>query len=225
MGDGDRKEWREDEKNEKWSGIGEEKEEEEDGGRNGAGNMGKKGGGEGLGGWALRDRLLLAWNHGYQKLIVSVDAICVIQFLLTPKSPAPTSLLSLILDCMSLLHRSWDIQVRHVYRKLNKVADCLAKMTVHQQDDFVLYTNIPSVVATFIPFDQSELPTPHCVGNMFDVNCTSCYPGTRFKEWDINQEPIQYSRVGRIFGAIQEESVLLMFDHFIRIKESPPIGK
>ena len=58
---------------------------------------------------------------------------------------------SLLADCRSLLGRFQQCKVQHVFREVNRVADALAKLGCHMQENFVIMDSSPSdVVSNFV---------------------------------------------------------------------------
>ena len=61
---------------------------------------------------------------------------------------------SLLADCRSLLGRFQQCKVQHVFREVNRVADALAKLGCHMQENFVIMDSSPSdVVSNFVYSD------------------------------------------------------------------------
>ena len=57
----------------------------------------------------------------------------------------------LLADCRSLLGRFQQCKMQHVFRETNRVADALAKLGCHMQENFAVMDSSPSdVVANFM---------------------------------------------------------------------------
>ncbi|CAN1767765.1 Putative ribonuclease H protein At1g65750 [Linum perenne] len=71
--------------------------------------------------------LQLAWERGYRKIQLQLDSQCVVQLLqgddLEDHAHAAT-----IITARELIRRNWEVQILHVYRDSNHVADYLANV-------------------------------------------------------------------------------------------------
>ncbi|CAN1836512.1 Putative ribonuclease H protein At1g65750, partial [Linum perenne] len=71
--------------------------------------------------------LQLAWEQGYRKIQLQLDSQCAVQLLqgddLEDHAHAAT-----IIMARELLRRNWEVQILHVYRESNHVADYLANV-------------------------------------------------------------------------------------------------
>ncbi|CAN1233376.1 Putative ribonuclease H protein At1g65750, partial [Linum perenne] len=71
--------------------------------------------------------LQLAWERGYRKIQLQLDSQCAVQLLqggdLEDHAHAAT-----IIMARELLRRDWEVQILHVYRESNHVADYLANI-------------------------------------------------------------------------------------------------
>ena len=94
--------------------------------------------------WVLRDSLNLAIQLGIRCLEVEFDAKVIVEMLQNTNS---TNIIvsPLLFDCKSLLARFTQVQVAHVYRKVNRCADILAKQDCCMRKDFVIFEVFPSV--------------------------------------------------------------------------------
>ena len=101
----------------------------------------------------LRDGLLLANQIGVQKLWIELDAKVVVE-LVQSNSTSNAFYSPLLADCRSLLGRFQHCKVQHVIREVNRVADTLAKLGYHIQENFVIMDNSSSnVVSNFVYSD------------------------------------------------------------------------
>ncbi|CAN1182797.1 Putative ribonuclease H protein At1g65750, partial [Linum perenne] len=71
--------------------------------------------------------LQLAWERGYHKIQLQLDSQCVVQLLqgddLEDHAHATT-----FITARELLRRNWEVQILHIYRESNHVADYLANV-------------------------------------------------------------------------------------------------
>ncbi|XP_031120955.1 uncharacterized protein LOC116024195 [Ipomoea triloba] len=102
------------------------------------------------------------WNHGYRKVIIESDAKRVVDWINASeyeKPPVvdwinaseyekpPTGMVANIInECRKWLRMNWQIQLNHVFREQNKVADALARMALKSKNDWM-----------FLPQSESEL--------------------------------------------------------------------
>ncbi|KAK9041088.1 hypothetical protein V6N11_016210 [Hibiscus sabdariffa] len=77
--------------------------------------------------WGIYEGLLAAWSLGLSHLIVEVDSSDAINLIRQYKVGEAT--LALVPHIVSLINRNWAIQLSHVLRKGNVLADCMAKIS------------------------------------------------------------------------------------------------
>ncbi|XP_054782099.1 uncharacterized protein LOC129289366 [Prosopis cineraria] len=88
--------------------------------------------------WAIWKGLQLAWDMGFKKVILESDAKAVIDDLKDISRNNKDSLL--ILQIRSMLSFDWEVQVTHISRTQNCVADALAKEDLHSSSLLVVTT-------------------------------------------------------------------------------------
>ncbi|CAN1732274.1 Putative ribonuclease H protein At1g65750, partial [Linum perenne] len=69
--------------------------------------------------------LNLAWNSGYRRVAVQVDSLCAVQLLSNP-AESEHQHASIIAQFLQLKQRDWTIELQHIYREANFLADFLA---------------------------------------------------------------------------------------------------
>lgn len=74
--------------------------------------------------WGTYDSLQLAWGMGVRKVILEMDSLEAVTLVQRPL--ADISSLATVRDVRRLLRRKWKVQVVHVYRERNTIADALA---------------------------------------------------------------------------------------------------
>lgn len=75
--------------------------------------------------WGILGGLSLAWDRGFRKVILESDSQLVVNMLSKPIATChPLS--SLVLQYNGFLRWNWSIQIHHVFREANFVADSLA---------------------------------------------------------------------------------------------------
>ncbi|KAK9013943.1 hypothetical protein V6N11_005118 [Hibiscus sabdariffa] len=77
--------------------------------------------------WGIYEGLLVAWSLGLVRLIVEVDSSNAINLIRQYKEGQAA--LALVPNIVSLINRRRSIELSHVMRKGNKLADCMAKFS------------------------------------------------------------------------------------------------
>ena len=77
-----------------------------------------------------------------QNLVIELDAKVVVE-LVQSMSSSNAFYSSLLADCRSLLGRFQHYKVQHAFRKVNRVADALAKLGCVMQEQFVILNSPP----------------------------------------------------------------------------------
>ncbi|KAK3205475.1 hypothetical protein Dsin_019521 [Dipteronia sinensis] len=73
----------------------------------------------------LFEGLIIAWNVGFQKIIVESDSLSVVQ-LLSKGIHVNHPLINIATDCSALIVADWCCILNHVYRERDRLADALA---------------------------------------------------------------------------------------------------
>ena len=105
--------------------------------------------------WALRDGLNMAVSLNYQPLIVELDSSDVIAMLTSHTSFHHCNVL--LNDCRWLLSRLQIIEVRHVFREGNQVADSLANLGCLADSSFRSFVTPPSEILPLLQFDCNRV--------------------------------------------------------------------
>ncbi|CAN1143628.1 Putative ribonuclease H protein At1g65750, partial [Linum perenne] len=69
--------------------------------------------------------LNLAWSSGFRRVAVQVDSLCAVQ-LLSNLAGSDHQHASIIAQFLELKQRDWTIDLQHIYREANFLADYLA---------------------------------------------------------------------------------------------------
>lgn len=75
--------------------------------------------------WGVYKGLLLAWEHGFKRVIVESDSRCLVEALLSDEAANTCSLVSW--QIRQLLLRNWVVQLEYIPREKNELADGMAK--------------------------------------------------------------------------------------------------
>ncbi|XVF81675.1 hypothetical protein PTKIN_Ptkin15bG0174300 [Pterospermum kingtungense] len=95
--------------------------------------------------WGVLQGLRLAWSMGIRRVKLGIDSKLVVGWLngVHGNCVRFQNLLSVIHD---LLVRNWEVQVSHIYRECNRVADLLASIVVTHARGLCVEENPPRVV-------------------------------------------------------------------------------
>lgn len=106
--------------------------------------------------WALLLGLQLAWTEGYRKIILEIDsrlALSLIRRNHGPKGPSNP----IIKKCSEFLAQDWEVNVCHIYREMNEVADGISKWVVKRDVGFHMLDNPPGCVTKAIQKDNQGI--------------------------------------------------------------------
>ncbi|GLT59278.1 hypothetical protein SLA2020_321070 [Shorea laevis] len=102
--------------------------------------------------WALRDGLKLAIDRGFSHLLVETDSK-VAKTLLEYADSVHHSLGVLIDDCRAMMTQIPDLQLNHIFREANAVADGLAKKGAKSDSRFAVLEQCPSDLCNILYSD------------------------------------------------------------------------
>ena len=86
-------------------------------------------------------------------MVIELDAKVVVE-LVQSETTSNAFYSSLLAEYRFLLGRSQHCKVQHVFREVNRVADALAKLGCHMQENFVIMDSPPSdVMSNFVYLD------------------------------------------------------------------------
>ena len=106
--------------------------------------------------WALRDGLSICVERSSPAIEVELDAKAIIDILMQPIQS--NSLVSPLLDdCRQLASQIPQILFKHCYREANRVVDHLARKGAKQNDDYILFENLPVDLLAIFNFDLAGL--------------------------------------------------------------------
>ncbi|KAK8985696.1 hypothetical protein V6N11_068940 [Hibiscus sabdariffa] len=83
--------------------------------------------------WGVYEGLLPAWSIGCVKLIIEVDNAVVVDLIHNYNSGEST--FALVSHIVTLMNRSWQVEITHVLREGNDLADSMVKIA--GVDDFI----------------------------------------------------------------------------------------
>lgn len=112
---------------------------------------------------AVMRGLIVAWNGGHRKVVVSVDSEVVVR-LLEGEPPANSPFIHIIRKCNALIqNHEWMVRVEHCYREANRAADWLANFGVELVEKFVLLEAVPSDLRNILLEDLGGVAWPRMV--------------------------------------------------------------
>lgn len=106
---------------------------------------------------AIWESLNWAWDKGWNKIIICSDAERVIQWIKgasTPQGPLGRA----VKECRQAMSRSWDVEIRKVYREQNVIADRLAKKANKDGRRWYEWASPPNEVRRFVQEDMRGVP-------------------------------------------------------------------
>ena len=106
--------------------------------------------------WALRDGLFLCLQAHIQAVIIEMDAKGIVDAFSHQKNANPI-ISSLMDDCRQLVSQILQSRFRHVYREVNRSADCMAKLGTYMGADFTVFSSPPVDVIPFFEADSHGL--------------------------------------------------------------------
>ena len=106
--------------------------------------------------WALRDGLFLCLQAHIQVMIIEMDAKAIVDAFSHQKN-SKSIISSLMDDCRQLVSQIPQSRFRHVYREVNRCADCMAKLGTSMGADFTVFSSPPVDVIPFFEADSHGL--------------------------------------------------------------------
>lgn len=112
--------------------------------------------------WAALLGLQLAWEQGFLKLKLETDSMLVYKML---TKLDPTQLVHDALDnkCISLLSRSWEVEITKIYGEANYVADDVANWALTPELGFYVLTTPPVSLRNSLDIDTANICFPRAV--------------------------------------------------------------
>lgn len=99
--------------------------------------------------------LLIAWNGGHRRVILTVDSVVVVR-LLEGKTPSSSPYIHIVRKCQALINRNeWEVVVRHCYREANRATDWLANYGVALDRKILIMEAVPKDLHTVLLEDLS----------------------------------------------------------------------
>ncbi|KAL4310298.1 hypothetical protein GQ457_01G018690 [Hibiscus cannabinus] len=102
--------------------------------------------------WAIHDGLLLAWDLGFRMVELESDSLEAVRIVCVQSNALCTS--ALVGAIASLIGREWMVEVRHITRDSNGVADKLAKQGRVLGMESTIFGVAPAVVAGLVEAEK-----------------------------------------------------------------------
>ncbi|KAL4292089.1 hypothetical protein GQ457_14G023220 [Hibiscus cannabinus] len=101
--------------------------------------------------WGVWCGLQMDWDKGFRRLILEVDSLDVVRALKDDRRHG--HICTLVLHIKMVLRRNWEVQVLHVTRSANSVADSLAKLAIPASTCVMYFKDPPSSIIPFLHSD------------------------------------------------------------------------
>ncbi|KAK9046564.1 hypothetical protein V6N11_052450 [Hibiscus sabdariffa] len=108
--------------------------------------------------WAMHDGLLLAWDLGFRFVELESDCLKAVRIISSRSDVLGKS--ALVGAIARLLHRDWNVEVRHIARVSNGVTNKLAKQGRELGMESTLFVAAPTVVAGLVEVEQRASLAP-----------------------------------------------------------------
>ncbi|KAK8990742.1 hypothetical protein V6N11_028705 [Hibiscus sabdariffa] len=108
--------------------------------------------------WAMHDGLILAWDLGFRCVELESDCLEAVRFISSRSDVLGKS--ALVGAIVHLLHRNWNVEVRHIARGSNGVGDKLAKRGRELGMKSTIFVAAPAAVAGLVEVEQRDSLAP-----------------------------------------------------------------
>ncbi|KAK2459136.1 TMV resistance protein N [Trifolium repens] len=109
--------------------------------------------------WGAWEGLNLAWNLGYRKVDLRLDAMSVVKTL-NQKKAMPSFGWNLCKRIWRIMELDWEVHISHTYRKGNLCADALAHMGSNLGSDLMFYECCPHQIRNLVSADALGTTVP-----------------------------------------------------------------
>lgn len=106
--------------------------------------------------WVASLGLHQAWDHGFKSLVLETDCQKVVD-LLTGNSSSVTTRNVLLNKYKELLGRNWSVEISHIYREANAVADGIANWVLQQPIGQYAHASPPPQLHNQLLADQQRI--------------------------------------------------------------------
>ncbi|KAF7836240.1 cytosolic sulfotransferase 15-like [Senna tora] len=108
--------------------------------------------------WGIKMGLEVAWEMGARKIVIEMDSTYAHQLVLSRVQELHPCL-SLVNAIHQILARQWEVQIVHVLREANRVADFFASCATHESLDLVKFVQPPLDATHLISADANGIGT------------------------------------------------------------------
>ncbi|KAL6564685.1 hypothetical protein OROMI_016135 [Orobanche minor] len=109
--------------------------------------------------WAVWEGLKMARGLGFSKIELQVDSKDVMASISNHMADSFDDR-GLFRRVKQVLEQEWQVNISHVYREANSMADCLASMGCEPSDEFCIYHHPPDFILQFLHADCNGVSTP-----------------------------------------------------------------
>ncbi|KAE8696076.1 hypothetical protein F3Y22_tig00110676pilonHSYRG00016 [Hibiscus syriacus] len=105
--------------------------------------------------WGEFEGLLHAWRLGKRQAILETDSADAYRLLIrnSPKVASPT----IIMHILELLERQWKVEIKHIRRDANKIADSLATMAQKKEFAGLIFETPPEAILSILQEDGAMM--------------------------------------------------------------------
>ncbi|KAF7826851.1 ribonuclease H [Senna tora] len=118
---------------------------------------------EGAEAWGIVCGLNLAWDLGFQKVVLENDCLRIIKQINNVNNLAQ-QMHSTIPAIRSMISRDWDVKLVHCYKNVNACADILAKFSLNNSGGLNMLDAPPVCIASLVQRDAAGLNAPRDPG-------------------------------------------------------------
>ena len=115
--------------------------------------------------WAIYEGLLLTWDKGFRKVVLESDSRVAVGFI-TGDNVRVDKNYNLIMQIKNMVSREWEVEILHVYREANCVADWLANFGLTRElldRGADIITDPPSGLYTLLYYDLIGSTVPRLI--------------------------------------------------------------
>jgi ribonuclease HI len=112
--------------------------------------------------WGAWEGLNLAWNLGFRRVELRLDAMNIVK-ILNREKVVITFGWNLCNRIWKLMEREWEVQIRHTYREGNSCADALAHMGSNLGSAVMFYECCPYQIRNLVSADAAGASVPRLV--------------------------------------------------------------
>ncbi|KAE8709563.1 hypothetical protein F3Y22_tig00110330pilonHSYRG00173 [Hibiscus syriacus] len=98
----------------------------------------------------ILEGLQIAWQHGYEKIVVQSDSSAAVQLLSPPSADSP---FAFVRSIAMLMDRPWFIEFKTICREANTAADFIAKQPAPSDGSAFIFDSFSTPLLDFLHRD------------------------------------------------------------------------